>query len=134
MSQPPCSVLANDSVSPNKKARFEKVDKKVTFHLAITTEKDKEQCEILQEQNQTKVCGSLPILGKAQRSLYTFMLSMRMEQQLERIQFSSTMYSKGSTSKPITPREPFFVGPPPALKMFSTLEPSIVKSIEELTG
>ena len=44
------------------------------------------------------------------------------------------MYSKGSTSKPITPREPFFVGPPPALKLFSTLEPSIVKSIEELTG
>ncbi len=80
------------------------------------------------------MCGSLPILGKAQRCIYTFMLSMRMEQQLERIQFSSTMYSKGSTFKPISPREPFFVGPPPALKLFSTLEPSIVKSIEELTG
>ncbi len=59
---------------------------------------------------------------------------MRMEQQLERIQFSSTMYSKGSTSKRITPREPIFVGLPPALKLFSTLELSIVKSIEELTG
>ena len=49
LSQPPCSVLANDSVGPNKKARLEKVDKKVTFNLAITTEKDKEQCEILKE-------------------------------------------------------------------------------------
>ncbi len=134
LQQSPCSVLANDSVSPSKKARYEKIEKKVTFNLPITTEKDKEQCEIIQEQNQTKVCGSLPILGKAQRSIYTFMLSMRMEQQLERIQFSSTMYSKGSTSKPITPREPFFVGPPPALKLFTTLEPSIVKNIEALTG
>ena len=45
--QPPCSVLANDSVSPSKKARYEKIEKKVTFSLPITTEKDKEQCEIL---------------------------------------------------------------------------------------
>jgi hypothetical protein len=58
LSQSPCFVLANDSVSPNKKARLEKVEKKVTFNLAIRTEKDKEQCEILKEQNQTKVCGS----------------------------------------------------------------------------
>jgi hypothetical protein len=59
---------------------------------------------------------------------------MRMEQQLERIQFSSTMYSKSSTSKPIIPREPFFLGPSPALKLFSTLEPSIVRDIETMTG
>jgi hypothetical protein len=41
LSQSPCSVLANDSVNPNKKARLEKVEKNVTFNLAITTEKDK---------------------------------------------------------------------------------------------
>jgi hypothetical protein len=57
-----------------------------------------------------------------------------MEQQLERIQFSSTMYSKGSTSRPITVSDPFFVGPPPALKMFLTLEPAIVKDIEAITS
>jgi hypothetical protein len=62
------------------------------------------------------------------------MLSMRMEQQLERIQFSSSMYSKGSTSKQITPREPFFIGPPPALKLFSTLEPRIVRDIKTMTS
>jgi hypothetical protein len=62
------------------------------------------------------------------------MLSIRLEQHLEIIQFSSTMYSKGSTSKPITPRETFFVGPPPDLKLFSTLEPSIVRDIETMAG
>jgi hypothetical protein len=30
--------------------------------------------------------------------------------------------------------DPFFVGPTPALKMFSTLEPSIVKDIEAVTS
>jgi hypothetical protein len=30
--------------------------------------------------------------------------------------------------------DPFFVGPPPALKMFSTLEPAIVKDIEAVTS
>jgi hypothetical protein len=42
------------------------------------------------------------------------------------------MYSKGYTSRPITEREGLFVGSPPVLKMFSTLEPSIVKDIETL--
>jgi hypothetical protein len=69
--------------------------------------------EVPVEHKQTKEFGSLPIIGKAQRSVYSFMLTMKMEQQLEIIQFSSTMYSKGSTSKPITVREPFFVGPHP---------------------
>jgi hypothetical protein len=120
---------------------LEKVVKKVAFNLPIRTKNDKDQCGVLvhqcevpKEQNQTKEFGSLPITGKAQRSIYSFMLSMRMEQKLERIQFSFTMYSKGSTSKPITPREPFFVGPPPALKLFSTLEPSIDRDIETMTG
>jgi hypothetical protein len=130
-----------ESVNPNKKARLEKIVKKVTFNLPIRTENVKEQCgvqvpqcEVPKKQNQTNECGSLPILGKAQHSIYSFMLSMRMEQQVEGIKFSSTMYSKGSTSKPITPREPFFIGPPPVLKLFSTLEPSIVKDIETMAG
>jgi hypothetical protein len=44
------------------------------------------------------------------------------------------MYSKGSTSRPITVGDLFFVGPHPALKMFSTLEPAIVKDIEDVTS
>jgi hypothetical protein len=59
---------------------------------------------------------------------------MKMEQQLERIQFSSTMYRNGSTSRPITVSDPFFVGPPPALKIFPTLEPAIEKDIEAVTS
>jgi hypothetical protein len=30
--------------------------------------------------------------------------------------------------------EPFFVGPPPVLKMFPTLKPSIVRDIEAVTS
>jgi hypothetical protein len=124
---PLLSNVVNDY--PNKKARLEKLVKKVSFDLPVLTEKDKEhQSETPKEQ------ASLPILGKAQRSIYTFMLSMRMEQQLERIQFNSNMYSKGSASKPISPREPFFIGPPPALKLFTTLKPSIVRDIETMAG
>ncbi len=119
---------------PNKKARLEKMVKKVTFDLPVLTEKDKEQCGEGNQTESTKEQASLPVLGKAQRSIYTFMLSMRLEQQLERIQFNSNLYSKGSASKPITPREPFHVGPPPALKLFNTLDPKIVESIEALTG
>ena len=40
LSQYPCFVLANKSISPNKKERLEKVEKKVTLNLAIRTEKD----------------------------------------------------------------------------------------------
>ena len=111
---------------PNKKARLEKIVKKVSFDLPVFTEKDKEQCGEGNQSESTKEQDLLPVLGKAQRSIYTFMLSMRLEQQLERIQFNSNLYSKGSASKPVTPREPFHVGPPPALKLFSTLEPKIV--------
>jgi hypothetical protein len=50
-SQPPGFVplAANEmkgSVNPNKRARLEKIVKKVTFYLAITTERDKEQCGV----------------------------------------------------------------------------------------
>jgi hypothetical protein len=129
---PLVSIVVNDY--PNKKARLEKIVKRVSFDLPVLTEKDKEQCGEGNQTESTKQQVSLPVLGKAQRSIYTFMLSMRLEQQLERIQFNSNLYSKGSASKPITPREPFHVGPPPALKLFNTLDPKIVESIEALTG
>jgi hypothetical protein len=90
--------------------------------------------EVPLELKQTKEFDSLPVIGKAQRSIYSYMLTMKMKQPLEKVQFSSTMYSKDSTSRPITVGDPFFVGPPPALKMFSTLEPSIVKDIEAVTS
>jgi hypothetical protein len=43
---PLASNVVNESVYPNKRARLEKIVKKVTFNLAITTEKDKEQCGV----------------------------------------------------------------------------------------
>jgi hypothetical protein len=67
---------------PNKKARLEKIVKKVSFDLPILTENKIEQCG--KDQTETpKDEASLPILGKAQRSIYSFMLSMRLEQELE---------------------------------------------------
>ena len=129
---PLLSTVVNDY--PNKKARLEKIVKKVSFDLPVLTEEDKEQCGKVNQSETPKEKASLPLLGKAQRSIYTFMLSMRLEQQLERIQFNSNLYSKGSASKPITPREPFYIGPPPALKLFNKLDPKIVESIEALTG
>ena len=112
-SQFPCFVplvtdVINELYNPYKRARLEKtrivfnlpekVVKKVTFDLPILTENDEELrsvnehlSEVPMEQKQTNEFTSLPILGKAQRSICSFMLTMKMEQQLERIQFSSTM-------------------------------------------
>ena len=70
---------------PNKKARLEKIEEKVSFDLSVLTEKDKEQCGKGYQSEAPKEQASLPVLGKAQRSIYAFMLSMRLEQQLERI-------------------------------------------------
>ena len=86
---PLLSIVVNDY--PNKKARIEKLEKKVAFDLHVLTEKDKEQCGVRHQSETPKEQASLPILGKAQRYIYTFMLSMRMEQQLERIQFNSNL-------------------------------------------
>jgi hypothetical protein len=44
------------------------------------------------------------------------------------------MNSKGKTSRPIAVKEEFSVENTPALQMFSTQEPSIVKDIETLTS
>jgi hypothetical protein len=82
--------------------------KRVTIDQPILTKNDLEQSstkghsvEVLVKPKQTKEFGSPPIIGKAQRSVYSYMLTIKMEQQLENVQFSSTMYSKGSTSRPI---------------------------------
>ncbi len=79
--------------------------KRVTFNLPIIAENEFEPGspkghtdEVPVKLKQTKEFGSLPIIGKAQRSVYSYMLTMKMEQQLEKVQFSSNMYSKGSTS------------------------------------
>jgi hypothetical protein len=99
LSQHPCFVpLVTDVIkeiyNPNKRARLEKtrlvfnlpekVVKKVTFDPPIITENIKEQsgvnehlCEVPMEQKETKEFGSLPIIGKAQRSIYSFMLTMK---------------------------------------------------------
>ena len=80
---PLLSTVVNDY--PNKKARLEKIVKKVSFDLPVLTKKDKEQCGEGNQTESTKEQASLPVLGKAQRSIYAFMLSMRLEQHLERI-------------------------------------------------
>jgi hypothetical protein len=76
-------MVVNDY--PDKKARLEKVVKKVSFDLPVLTEKDNELCGEANQTEMPKEQASLPVLGKAQRSIYPFMLSMRLEQQLEMI-------------------------------------------------
>jgi hypothetical protein len=57
------------------------------------------------------------------------MLSMRLEQQLEGIQFNSLICTARAVLPNHFPREPF-LGPPPALKLFNTLDQKIVEIIE----
>jgi hypothetical protein len=65
--------------------------KRVTFDLPILTKNDSDESslkghlvEVPNEPKQTKEFGSLPFIGKAQRSVYSYMLTMKMEQQLQK--------------------------------------------------
>jgi hypothetical protein len=101
--------MVEDEVRPFKKAKLEKSDrsiifnlpyrivKRVTFDLPAITENELKPSSpqghtsgFLVELKQTKEFGSLPIIGKAQRSFYSYMLTMKMEQQLEQ-KFSSLL-------------------------------------------
>jgi hypothetical protein len=106
-SQPPCFVpsvpdLVKHKCPPLKKARLkkkeivfnltEKVVKRVSFDKPILTKNELEPnsplgntVEVPVELKQTKEFDSLPIIGKAQRSIYSYMLTMKMEQQLEKV-------------------------------------------------
>jgi hypothetical protein len=129
LSQPFCIVLSvpemvRDEVIPFKRAKFERSDRRINFNLPERLEKSDKRVsfdhpiitenelrpsspqghtnESTVEPIQTNDFSSLPIVGKAQGSFNSFMITMKMEQQLEKVQFSSTLYSKGKTSKPIT--------------------------------
>jgi hypothetical protein len=117
LSQPSCIILYvpemdGDEVFPFKRAKFEisdrridfnlperieKSDKRVNFDLLVITENELRPSspqghtnESTVEPMQTNEFSSLPIVVKAQRSFYSFMLTMKMEQQFKKVQFSST--------------------------------------------
>ena len=47
------TTVVNDY--PNKKARLEKIEKKVSFDLPVLTEKDKEQCGEVNQSETTRL-------------------------------------------------------------------------------
>jgi hypothetical protein len=76
--------LARLEIKENVFNLQDKVVKSVTFDLPITKNGLEPgspkglTVEVPIEQKQTKEFGSLPIIGKAQRSVYSYMLTMKM--------------------------------------------------------
>jgi hypothetical protein len=78
----PTLVVVEDACISFKKARIEKSVKRVTFALPEITKGEPTPSSLGIESES----DSLPMLTKAQRSVYCFMLTMKMEQQLDNVQ------------------------------------------------
>ena len=129
--QPICEIdsTQNDD-KPCKKAR---IKKKVRFAVPDSPNVEPPNVESV-ENDGTDAVELLPMLSKSQKSVYSYMLTMKMEDQLEKVQFDSTVHSKGRSSRPVLDKGGSYLGAPPSIQMFSTLEPSVLSDIENLTS